>query len=80
LQSEIFHARLQEVCKSNLRFFFFFFNLYAACGAEESCTGKELVENPVFLYLHGQFSSVVGMDISVGVWREVCFKNRKAWL
>lgn len=59
-------------------FVFFFFNLYATYGAEESCTYKELDENPVFLYLHSQFSSAVGVDISVRVWREVCFKNRKA--
>lgn len=35
----------------------FFFNLYATCGTEESCTCKDLGENPVFLYLDSQFSS-----------------------
>lgn len=26
-----------------------------------------------------QFAAAVGVDICVRVWREVCFKNRKAW-
>lgn len=58
-------------------YLFICFNLYSTCGAEEGCICKEWVETPAFLYLHSWFSSAVGVDVTVRVWRAVCFKPGK---